>query len=418
VYDILEPFDVLLAGRIMSVLASMGTVVLTGVLAHSLAGPYAGAAAVSLAAVTPALVIRGTYATVDPYAAVFVVACLIVTDRSRTSLRPGLLSLLAGCFAGFAFASKYPEAIVSIAFGVTTLLQRIQWREKVRRIALAAMGLALGALVAMPALAGHPRGVYGDIQDQARSYAGLSTPSLWQQAVHRAEPDMPYMGSELGVVYLMLAAIGLAAALIDGRWTPTILGWLAFVAVSLILFGHYPYQPFRNLLPLVPLASIAVALLYVRVRQGLARPGWVDAVGYIALVWVCTVPMVSYAWERMHVVDTRTTTIDWLATNMRPDDTVVFVKELSFVNSELARLPKSPQVHWWRDAERTIIESQPRFIVTGVLQQENGTSINTATLPWITGRYALRLRLGESLTGSNPLWWRGNQEIIYIFERI
>src|SRR5262249_9259442 len=40
VYDIIEPFDILVAARAISVLASIGAVVLTGVLAQGLAGPY------------------------------------------------------------------------------------------------------------------------------------------------------------------------------------------------------------------------------------------------------------------------------------------------------------------------------------------------------------------------------------------
>src|SRR5262249_55360141 len=126
--------------------------------------------------------------------------------------------------------------------------------------------------------------------------------------------------TELGFVYILLAAIGLVGALTERQWASTIWGWLALVSVSLILFGHYPYQPFRNLLPVVPLASIAVALLYVRVRERVGRSGWVDAVGFIALVWILAVPMVGYAWERLHVVDSRTTAMDWLGVNIGLED--------------------------------------------------------------------------------------------------
>ena len=65
VYDVLEPFDLLVIARTMSLLASMGVVVLTGVLAHRVAGWRAGLCAVSLAAVTPALAVRAAIALAE-----------------------------------------------------------------------------------------------------------------------------------------------------------------------------------------------------------------------------------------------------------------------------------------------------------------------------------------------------------------
>src|SRR5215471_5541050 len=53
IYDLLEPFDVLFIARLISLLASVGVIVLTGMLARQLAGWRAAAAAVLLAAVTP-----------------------------------------------------------------------------------------------------------------------------------------------------------------------------------------------------------------------------------------------------------------------------------------------------------------------------------------------------------------------------
>src|SRR5690242_10906053 len=66
-----EPAGVIVAGRLTVLMASLGTVMLTGLLARRLAGDWAGLLAALLAAVTPALVIRGAIASVDPWAAFF-----------------------------------------------------------------------------------------------------------------------------------------------------------------------------------------------------------------------------------------------------------------------------------------------------------------------------------------------------------
>jgi hypothetical protein len=416
-YDVIEPFALLVVARVLSVLVSMGIVVLTGILAYRLAGQYAGAVAVSLAAVTPALVVRSGHASVDPYAAIFVIACLTVTEASRTSSRPHILSFWAGFLAGCAFASKYPAAMVVTAFGVTTLLQPIAWAEKMRRCALAAVGLFVGMIVAMPAVITHTHDVYEGIRYQVVSYAGLTTPSLWQQAVHKGEPDMPYTGSELGAMFLVFAAIGFGISLMERRWTSTIWGWLAFMAGFLALFGYQPYQPFRNLLPLVPLLCIAISLLCDRVRVHISRPSLVDAVGMTLILVFLALPSVTFAWERIHVVDARTTVADWLVANARPNDSVVLIKELGFVNSELARLPSPPRLESLRNVDQSIIQSQAPFVVAGVFLREDGTAIDVASLPSIAASYVLRFRAGQAPVPPNDLWWHGNQEIVYVFER-
>src|SRR5262249_14630865 len=149
-----------------------------------------------------------------------------------------------------------PAAIVGIAFCVTTLLQTITAIEKVRRLALAAAGLVVGAVVPMPALVLHSHDVYRAFHDQASAYAELTSPRLWEQAIRRAEWDIPYTRSELGVLYVLLALLGFGTAVRKPQLTSTLGGWLAFAAATVLLYARQSYQPFRNLLPLVPLAYI------------------------------------------------------------------------------------------------------------------------------------------------------------------
>ncbi|HVR97104.1 MAG TPA: glycosyltransferase family 39 protein, partial [Thermoanaerobaculia bacterium] len=208
-YNILEPFELLCIGRMVGLLAGLGTVLLAGLLARRLAGPRAGLFAASLAALAPPLVIRSGIVSVDSYAALFVTACLLFTDRTRTSRRPCLDALLAGAMAGCAFTSKYPTVLVSLAFALTVLLSRRGWKERLRLWTLGALGAVLGAALTMPALATHPAAVLDGILSQGRIYGELTSPPLWQQAILRAEWDLPFEHPELGVLYLLLAAAGL-----------------------------------------------------------------------------------------------------------------------------------------------------------------------------------------------------------------
>lgn len=417
-YDVLEPFDVLIAGRVLSLLAGISVVLLTGFFAYRLVGPEAGLAATLIAALTPGLAIRGAIAAVDPFATLFVLASLVLADQTRSSRRPGLSSLGAGVMAGCAFASKYPAVVVLAAFGVTTLLQPIVWREKFRRLFLAGLGVIMGAALAMPALIFHPGDVDAAITKQALAYASMPSPGLWRQAVLRAEWDLPYEHAELGLVYLTLVAAGFVFALRDPKLAPTAWGWFAFLGLCLWMYGRQAFQPFRNLLPLLPIGCISIALLFERVRRRFRRVVWVDALAIVFVIALLGIPLTGYAWERLHFADSRTEALDWLAANAREGDSMLFSSELGFVGAELARLPTEPTVLPWDEARVAIGERKPRFIVAGLLEEKGGGSVDVGVLPAVRADYAIRARFGDGPTISRYGWWSGNRRLIYLLQRL
>lgn len=417
VYDLLEPFEVLLVARILNAVSGVIVVALTGLFARRLAGVSAGLAAALLAALAPALVLRGSIATVDSYATLFVLASLIFTDLSRSPGRTLLASFLAGAMAGFAFASKYPSVVVLAAFGATTLLEPIGAREKLRRLALATVGLVTGATLAMPALVHHGREVYAAIRNLGAIYTRISSPSLAHQAFLVAEPNLVYGRAELGFVFLAFAAAGLVIGLRDTRLRPLVGGWVAFAGIAVVIHSHQFYQPFRNLMPLVPLACLAAAIAFTHLRQRMRRPGWADAV---ACVWVFAffgVPVASDCWKRARLVDSRVEAVDWLASHVRNGDSVLAVRELGFLNQELARLGPRPTVRWWNEAAPAIESLRPRFLVAGVLLREDGTTEDVAALNPVLAAYSVRARYGERPTVPFRSWWRGNRQVISILER-
>jgi hypothetical protein len=438
VYDLLEPFELLLAGRLLSLIAGLGVVALTGVFGHLLAGYRGGLFAALLAALAPALAIRGAVATVDPYATFFTLAALLFTHRSRTSRRPGLAAAACGVMAGLAFASKYPAVLVVVAFAVTTVLERLTWGERLRRLAIAAAGVVAGAVAGMPALLTHAPEIYRSLVGQAVIYQHLRSPPLWRQALFTAEWDIFYAPPELGFVFLAGAAAGGVVGVRDRRaatatpraaagsgeapWAPTVWGWVAFAAVMVPLFARVPFQPFRNLLPLVPPACLAITLLVTSVRERLgagAAARWLDPGAVAAVVILFGPPLASYAWQRHQVVDSRRQAVDWLVAHADRRDTVLVLRELAFLPSELERMGARPVVRRWDVAAPAIREGRPRFVVAGWLERRGAAFVDVAALPWMARTYRLRATFGERWTSWDTAYtWRGNRQRIYVFERL
>jgi hypothetical protein len=421
-YDILEPFEFLLAARFLSFLAGLGIVALTGLYGRRLLGTAAGLFALFLAAWLPSLVIRGSIATVDPYAALFSLACFYFADRLRTSGRPGREAFLAGAMAGLAFASKYPAVLAAAGAGLTLLLEERTWREKIRWLAIGGAGVLAGMVVGMPALVLHPQEVVAAIQRQNDLYIHLDrTPRLWEQAIVRAEWDIPYDHPELGIPFLLLAAAGAGVALRDRRLAKTVAGWLLFIAVSLVLYLPKSFQAFRNLLPHVPLLCLLVAVLYARLRERLARPlrapVAVDLGAVLVVLALFGAPVIRWSRQRAELADSRTQAVDWLIEHAGPEDGVLVLRELSFVRSELGRL-KGTVVHRRLPGALPAIRGRrPDYLVLGKLDQKDAPTLDLAQQPAVLRGYVLRARFGAFTTPFHPGIWKGNRQVVYVFER-
>lgn len=416
-YDLLSP-GVLLVGRLLSLLAGLGTVLLSGLFARRLAGARAGWAAALLAALAPPLVIRGALATVDPWAALFVLAALLFTERLRTTGRPGREALAAGAMAGFAFASKYPAVLVALAPAWTILRCGRPWREQLRLLLLAAAGAVAAAVAAMPGLVLHPRAVWEAIHDQGGLYASLGSPvTLWRQAFVRAEWDLPYDHPEIGAVFFALVLAGLVVAWRDRVLAPAVQGWSLYAAVTLLLFSRYPFHPFRNLLPLIPLACILVAMLYSRLYARLPRSAiLIEAAALVLLVALFAVPLVGWGWERLHLHDSRSEAVDWLARRARPEDEILVLRDLAILPGELDRLEAGTMVRRWPKVERELKGGRFRFLVAGEPRHARRT-VTLIERREILDLYTVRARFGENPTPPQPLWWHGNRQTVYILEK-
>jgi hypothetical protein len=410
-YDVLEPFELLFLGRLLSFLAGLGIVLVSGLLARGVAGPRAGLLAAFTAALLPALVARGGIAMVDPWAALFVAACLLFTDRTRDSERPGREALLAGAMAGLAFASKYPAVLVSLAFAVTVWLSRPEWRERLRLWTIGAAGAAGAALLAMPGLVVAPEQVLDGLREQSRLYAELTSPPLWPQVVKQAEWDLPIKGPELGWTFVVLSAAGLALALRDRRTRPSAAGWTLFLFLSIALYGRQSFTPFRNFLPVLPIACVAVAILFERLKAH-----WI---AFVLIAALFGPQVVRFARERARFEDSRVQAIDWLAQHSRRGQTVLILKEMAILPSELRRLEgRKLEIYGWDRMQERLRGRPARWLLITQMNTPEGRPLLTQEwIDRILESYKPRAGYGEEGTSSSPLIWHGNRQHVRVMER-
>ena len=95
-YDPIGPPSMILIGRSLVLLASLGTVVVTMFLGRRLAGRWAGVVSGLLAALLPALVVRSAIVIVDAPATFFVMASILAASGATARSRRGLLAVLGG----------------------------------------------------------------------------------------------------------------------------------------------------------------------------------------------------------------------------------------------------------------------------------------------------------------------------------
>ncbi len=79
-YDIVEPISMVLIARMLVLLASLGTVVVTMVVARRMAGRAVGVVSGCIVAVLPALVVRSAIVIVDTPATFFVMASILAAS--------------------------------------------------------------------------------------------------------------------------------------------------------------------------------------------------------------------------------------------------------------------------------------------------------------------------------------------------
>ena len=373
-HGVIEPFTMILAGRLLTLAAGIGTVLLTMVLGGRLLGRWQGIAAGLLVAVLPALVTRSSIAIVDTPATFFVMGALVAASVMTTSPTAWRWAALAGISSGLAFTSKYPAGAVVVA--VLALVAITPGWDRRRRLRLAAAQVSAmvgAAVVSMPVLVTRTGAVLDDIRAQAEIYDAKTSDSYVDQLLRPRE---------VGAFLLVAAIVGVAVLVARPSTRRFTLAWLAFVAVLLAFYLRTSYQPVRNLLPIVPFLIIAAvaaldALARLVERRIAVDPRATTVAMLIVVAGFAAWTVVDQSWplqdDRNATADHRVDAREWLSDRVEADDRVLVAEELAFLPSELRRL----------DGEVTVASFLPRGRIPSAV-----SSLDVAGFDYVvTGRF-------------------------------
>jgi hypothetical protein len=417
-YDLITPPELIVAGRIVAAVLSLGTVVLAGMIATRLGGNAAGSIAALITAVCPALVSRGSNVIVDTFATFFALLALYFCERMRQSPRL-TKAALAGFAAGLAFASKYPAGAVFIAIVALIWALPITRSARARFSVVAALGLLTGVALGASATFLKLPTVARDIGATAANYRIInSTPGYFGQAV---------LNSELGWPLAIAGCLGIGWMFRAKLTRSTALGWILFAGLLLAVFVGKPFQAFRNLLPLVPPLCIAAGIAFSQlIDWARQRPFSSLRLGTIvALICGCIVLNGFFSFrqvqQRMAHRDTRIQAIDWLQQHATNQDKVLGLRELAILPGEWRRLPAAVTVASWPTTLDLLEHERFDYVVTGEFDLRYAPDPNLASAyrdRWQAKVSAMPVQahFGQIVTQVIPYLWRTSDERILILK--
>lgn len=424
-YDLITPPEIIWLGRLMVALLSAGTVLVAGALARLLGGARAGFFAVLLVALCPALVSRASNLVIDTTASFFALAALYFCQRLRlpaVSPRRQLwvFAICAGAASGLAFAGKYTAGAVFAAVLVTVLTLPLAWKSRAILTLIAGVGLFVGIFCGVPGAVLHTAKIVGELRYITRFYQGVQTDhGYWITA---------FSGWELGFPLMLAGVAGIIWMIRSGSTRMVALSWIAFASLLLSAVVWSRFQPFRNVLSLVPPFCIAAALALARAgeyfeqrrdRGPLTR--WM-ASGLIAVV------AGSLGWfsllhleRRTAAIDTRVRAIDWLQQHATKEQTVLGIRELAILPAEWKRLAATAVVVPWLEASETLGQRRFDYVVTGEFDLRYTPDSNDWSAyrdRWKATIAAMPVQAGFGQVGTFvvPYLWRTNDERILILK--
>ena len=416
-YDEIAPPWTIRIARTLTFAAALGVVILTGLLARRVAGREAGLLAMLLAALAPALVIRSSIAGVDMWVTLFITAAFLLAHRAAARPQPRHDAVLAGVMLGLAFASKYPPVLLAIGVGWQLLAGAGTWRERGGKVALAAVAAAVTAVVVMPGLWTEPMRVFWGMSTPGADNQSLALGSYLRQLFVRAEWDQPLAHPELGAVFVIFCAAGAVVGLRDRAMRRTVAGWLVSGGIFVGFLLFFRFRPFRYLLPLVPFACVLAALPYAALRARVSRKLVVDLAAAGAALLLFAQADIEYALGRLRLVDSRVAAVNWLRENVGPGSAVLFVEELAVLPSERARGGARVASAPWDEVEDALADGGYDYVVAGRLTRPGGAEIDARAQRFVQKAFSLRRCFGQRPTEPDPGFWRGNDQLVLIFQR-
>jgi 4-amino-4-deoxy-L-arabinose transferase-like glycosyltransferase len=420
-YDLIAPPEIIVAGRLMAVLFSLGTVALTGALAADLTNRRVALLAMLMVAVCPALVSRSSNVIIDTFATFFALlasylSILMLKEAKRT--RASGISLCAGIAAGLAFASKYT---IALSFGSVLIAATLHPKHPLRgRLTVAALaGLIVGSVVGSPLIFVKPLQVWHGFESATRNYSTIfSSPGYIGQAVQTAE---------LGWLLVVTGCVGIVLMLWAAKTRLFSVGWLILAAGLFVVLGFRPFQPFRNLLPLVPGLCFASAAVFVKAYdlgpsfRYRAASRILIAIIVVANVWTLSAASYAAIQERMLRQDTRITAIDWLRDNVIRNQRVLVLSELQILPKEWNRVSANVRVAPLPSALRLLEQGTFDYVVSTKFEDTPNLPASKLTQhkAWhsATAKLSVVARFGHVPPPMQPYFWRTNDELILVLRK-
>lgn len=416
-WDVIKPAELLLVARGLTVLLSLAVVVMAGLYAWRLAGAAAGVVAATAAALVPALVVRGSIVIVDAYTTFFALAALFLASKVEEP-RQWRRIVLAGACCGLAAVAKYPAGMVGLAVVLRLLLLPWSWGRRVGYAAMAGAAGLVAAVAVMPSLITKGGTILTRMLVEHAGYSVNQTGSYWQQAVRRAEWDLPFEGPEIGYVFLVLATAGIGVAVAVRRWRRDGVAWALFVALMVGFHASYAFQVFRHLLPVVALGCVAIGVFIAWIGERLRRPRLVAALTAALLVALFAVEDFDYVAARASLRDTRTQSVDWLVRHRDPAHKVLVLGEAPMHPDELLRLGPRIQVQGWEQARPAAMRAEPRFLLVPDLVQNDGRPlIPREQRPPLLAAYQIRATFGDRTGSVHGAFFLDNRLRVFLLER-
>jgi hypothetical protein len=424
-YDLVTPPEIIWLGRLVIACLSVATVIVAGALANSLAGSRAGFLAMLFTGLSPALVSRGSIVIIDTVATFFVLTTLCFCQRLRVLAASNnrlvwRSAAFAGISAGLACASKYTVGVVFVAVLVTIVTLPLARKSKAFLILVSSAGLVAGIFCGAPGMLLHSGKIVEELRGLASFYQTIkSDQGYWSAAIS---------GWEIGVPLITTGLAGIIWMFWDGSTRGVAASWAAFTLLLLSAVVWSSFQPFRNLLSLVPPLCIAAALLCDSLGQYLARSqrrlAFISWVTPALILFVA----VSLAWSSLrHLqlrtphIDTRIRTIDWLQQHATKEETVLGIRELSILPAEWKRIAATATVIPWFQAADLLERERFDYVVTGDFDLRYASDPNA----WAAYRERWQAKVsplpvqadfGQVVTPVRPYLWRTNDERILILK--
>jgi 4-amino-4-deoxy-L-arabinose transferase-like glycosyltransferase len=254
-----DPFT---AGRLVSLVASLGTLAVVAVLGWALGGRRVALTSGLFAAVCPFLVVYGTLGVYEALATFLATASLLLQVILARTLRLDV-ALLLGITLGLALLTKQSTLFAFALWPISLLL--VDWRrDDVLRLIMRLAGVVLISGAVSQAIFSVLRlSEFRDDLDRLRTLypvhslrEGLSAPGMWLEQNWPAYREV--MAVYLTPVVILAAAVGVGLGLRrTWRMTTVVTAWGLFPLVAAALLADAPYPRYVHVTapPLLVLAG-------------------------------------------------------------------------------------------------------------------------------------------------------------------